>query len=88
MAVLMLSSAGVRAGLAQSLDTDLRVADRGVASIVRHGETIWIAEYSTCVRPVTRGPVATDAGPGAVQQLCPKVLGRVHAVAPDGIRAY
>ena len=52
--------------------------------MVRHGETIYIGGSFTQVGRATGGAVAIDTGTGAAQHPYPKVVGSVHAVAPDG----
>ena len=68
-----------RAGLAQTVDTTLWVANGPVSSVVRDGRTIYIGGQFTQVGPPTGGGAAINAGTGATQHPYSSVAVHVRA---------
>ncbi len=78
----LLSSSNV--ALAQTVDTTLWVANGTVHAVETDGSTIYIGGDFTQLGPATGQAVEIDPGTGLAVQPCPKVLGSVYAIAPDG----
>ncbi len=87
LAILMLALRGAPAA-AESLDEHLWGTNGTVTSILRSGNTLYVAGTFEAVGPCTGGGVVVSSSDGAPRPGYPRVAGRVGAVVPDGLGGW
>ena len=76
------------AAIAQSLQSDLYVANGAVNAMAVSGNTLYIGGSFTSVGPPTGSGAALDVASGTPNLALPKILGKVYAVTADGFGGW